>query len=196
VDDPIATALRHAQKELRTVVATNKARNARLAAVARDRLGHQEYLDLRDTIDKNIWSTYTKLQKKDVPKLGKKRKKAPDVNGTANGGLISGIPTPSPAALGFNVDDDCKLGVADSLRQLVETRRRWVDVVGSVFEEKQRENPGRIWGLPKESIYKDLEEDIKRELERPISAIPSIAPEPRTNGKGKGTVRGNEMDVG
>ena len=31
VDDPIATALRHAQRELRTVVATNKARRARLA---------------------------------------------------------------------------------------------------------------------------------------------------------------------
>ncbi|KAJ3524687.1 hypothetical protein NM688_g8518 [Phlebia brevispora] len=43
VDDPIATALRHLQRELRTVVATNKARRARLAAIARDRLAYQEY---------------------------------------------------------------------------------------------------------------------------------------------------------
>jgi len=33
VDDPIATALRQAQRELRTVVATNKARKERLAAI-------------------------------------------------------------------------------------------------------------------------------------------------------------------
>ncbi|KAJ3509199.1 hypothetical protein NLJ89_g5350 [Agrocybe chaxingu] len=74
VDDPIASALREAQRELRRVVAVNKARKARLVPVAKDRLGYQEYLELRDAIDKNITTLYAKLQKKDVPKLSKKKK--------------------------------------------------------------------------------------------------------------------------
>ena len=57
------------------VVATNQARKERLAAIARDRLGYQEYLELRDAIDKNITTLFSKLQKKDVPKLSKKKKK-------------------------------------------------------------------------------------------------------------------------
>ncbi|KAF8188949.1 histone acetyltransferases subunit 3-domain-containing protein, partial [Pholiota molesta] len=69
LDDPIATALREAQRELRKVVATNKARKPRLVDIARDRLGYQDYLELRDSIDKKITNLYTKLQKKDTPKL-------------------------------------------------------------------------------------------------------------------------------
>jgi transcriptional adapter 3 len=201
VDDPIATALRHAQRELRTVVAKNKARKARLASIARDRLGYQEYLDLRDSIDKNIWSTYTKLQRKDLPKLGKKKKKVADANGNASGSVppsVTAVPAPSPAAVGFIVDDECRLSLSESLKQLMETRRQWVDVVGGVFEEKQRENPGRIWGLPKKSIYEGIEEEVKREVERSMLVDPSTDFDPRTNdnNNGKGTARGGEMDVG
>jgi transcriptional adapter 3 len=196
VDDPIATALRHAQRELRTVVATNKARKARLAAIARDRLGYQEYLDMRDAIDKNLASMYSKLQKKDTPKLAKKKKKGPDVNGTAQG-VVNGIPVPapSPAALGLITDEDCNLTVPEPLQQLVETRRQWVDLVGAVFAEKQKENPGRIWGLPRKNIYEGIEEDVKREIERSLLIAPNPEDIQRTN-KGKGKARGDEMDVG
>jgi transcriptional adapter 3 len=198
VDDPIATALRHAQRELRTVTATNKARKARLAGIARDRLGYQEYLELRDSIDKNLWTTYTKLQKKDVPKLGKKKKKIADVNGNANGSVSGGggLPAPSPAALGFITDDECKLSLADSLKQLVETRRQWVDVVGGVFEGKQKENPGRIWGLSNESVYDGIEEDIKLEVERSMLAPPATDFDSRTSNKGKESAGNDGMDVG
>lgn len=175
VDDPIATALRQAQAELRQVVATNKARKARLISIARDRLGYQEYLDLRDSIDKNISSLFTKLQKKDMPKLSKKKRKVDGsesggagngVNGTGNGALLSNL-APSPAAVGFNQDDDQHLLVNDQLKHLVETRRQWVDTIGSVFEQKERENPGRIWGLPKESVYQGIEKDVQRLLVDP-----------------------------
>lgn len=199
VDDPIATALRQAQRELRTVVATNKARKERLATVARDRLGYQEYLDLRESIDKNISSTYSKLQKKDVPKLAKKKKKGLDVNGNVvvNGGGSGSVgsnvlPAPHPAALGLNPDDDHTLVVSEQLKQLVETRRKWVDTVGEVFEEKQKESPGRIWGLPKESIYGGIEVDVRRSIERSLEAAPSES----AQGKGKEKERGDEMDVG
>ena len=197
VDDPIATALRQAQRELRTVVATNKARKERLVAIARDRLGYQEYLDLRESIDKNISSTYSKLQKKDVPKLAKKKKKGLDVNGNVivngNGSNSSNIlPAPHPAALGLNPDDDHTLAVSEQLNQLVETRRQWVNTVGDVFEEKQKESPGRIWGLPKESIYNRIEGDVRRSIERLLEAVPSDP----SQGKGKERARGEEMDLG
>ena len=73
MDDPIGTALRHAQTELRTVLATNKARRRRLAAIAKDRLAYQEYVDTRDSLDKAITNLYAKLQKRDGPKSNKKK---------------------------------------------------------------------------------------------------------------------------
>ncbi|KAH7928155.1 hypothetical protein BV22DRAFT_1030975 [Leucogyrophana mollusca] len=194
VDDPIATALRQAQRELRAVVSMNKARKQQLAGIARDRLGYQEYLDLRDSLDKNISAAYAKLQKKDGPKLQKKRKKGVEVNGNGNGSATgSGVPEPSPAALGLGPDNDYWLVVPDQLKQLVETRRQWVTTVGGVFEEKEREHPGRIWGLPKTSVFAGLEEAVKREIER--SSLPQGSdPGQRTNYENG--MKGDEMDVG
>ena len=116
----------------------------RLAAIARDRLGYQEYLELRDALDKNISNLYTKLQKKDGPKSHKKKKKPSELNGTSNLPNGTGLPAPSPAALGLLQDDEHHLNVPEQLRHLVQTRRQWVDTVGSVFEQKEQESPGRI----------------------------------------------------
>ncbi|KAF8894841.1 histone acetyltransferases subunit 3-domain-containing protein [Infundibulicybe gibba] len=160
--------LRHAQRELRNVVAINKARRERLSAIARDRLGYQEYIELRDSIDKNISNAFSKLQKKDAPKLGKKKKKS--ANGT------SSVQPPCPAALGLGPDDNNMLVVSEQLRQLVETRRQWVDTVG------------RIWGLPKDSVYQGVEDEVR------TSIIPP--PNPDQTNKGKEKARGDEMDVG
>lgn len=193
VDDPIATALRHAQREFRTVVATNKARKQRLIAIARDRLGYQEYIELRDSLDKNITTLYAKLQKKDSPKNSKKKKqqqKHTDVAASSDGGhnhngsncsssngngtgapLLSSL-APCPASLGLNPDDDLALRLNDQLKQLVETRRQWVDTVGAVFDEKQRENPGCIWGLPTESIYAEVEEEVRAVLLAQAQVLP------------------------
>jgi len=161
------------------VVALNKARKAQLVGVARDRLGYQEYLELRDTIDRNICNLYTKLQKKDAPKLSKKKKKplqgaaaaahaaataaVAAAKGSAGGGDEStqNFLPPCPAALGLTPDEDNHLTVNDQLKQLIETRRQWVDNVGSVFDEKERENPGRIYGLPQESLYTGIEEEVE-----------------------------------
>ena len=190
VDDPIATALRHAQRELRTVLATNKARRARLAEIARDRLAYQEYLDLRDALDKNISNLYTKLQKKDGPKSHKKKKK-PELNGVSGLPNGSGLPAPSPAALGLITDDEHHLSIPDQLKQLVETRRQWVEKVGAVFEQKERESPGRIYGLPQTSIYQGVDEEVNGQLERvaapPRAGQPVVhGANPRTNGIDKG----------
>ncbi len=166
MDDPIATALRHAQRELRTVVATNKARRARLTAIARDRLAYQEYLDGRDALDKNIANLYAKLQKKDGPKANKKKKKLVEQPGTTNGTGAAGLPVPSPAALGLIQDEEQQLSVPDQLKSLVQTRRQWVDMLGSIFSQKEEEAPGRIWGLSKRSVYEGVDEEVRQELER------------------------------
>lgn len=81
IDDPISTALRQAQRQLRAVTAENKCRRARLTEAARDRLAYQEYVDTREALDKNIASAYAKLQKKEGPKASKKKKKGGDVRG-------------------------------------------------------------------------------------------------------------------
>jgi transcriptional adapter 3 len=148
-------------------------------AIARDRLGYHEYLELRDSIDKNTIALFSKLQKKDTPKLSKKKRKAEGTEsgnggnsgstngiGNGNGSMLSTL-APCPAAIGFNQDEDQRLLPNDQLKHLVETRRQWVDTVGTVFEQKERECPGRIWGLPKESVYKGTEEEMQRLLVDP-----------------------------
>lgn len=172
----------------------NKARRERLASIAKDRLGYQEYLELRDSLDKSIISLYSKLQKKDAPKIHKKKKKGPEVNGNVNGsGTPVELPKPPPSALGLGPDDDLYLAVPDQLKQLVETRRNWVTLVGGVFDEKERTWPGRIWGLPQRSAYEGLEEVVKRDAQKP----------PQQNGSDSGprtthqnASQGDEMDVG
>jgi len=206
VDDPIATALRHAQAELRTVLATNKVRRARLAAVARDRLGYQEYVELRDALDKNISTLYAKLQKKEGPKSHKKKKRPSELNGTTNGTNGAAVIGPSPAALGLISTDDYELTVPEQLKQLVQTRRQWVDTVGSVFEQKERDSPGRIWGLPQKSLYERIDEEVAQELERvavPKRAGESIIAESRTTngsvyarGRGKTGKKDVPMELG
>ncbi|KAI0034982.1 histone acetyltransferases subunit 3-domain-containing protein [Vararia minispora EC-137] len=195
VDDPIASALRHAQEELRTVSATNKARKLRLAAIAKDRLGHQEYIDHRDALDRAISAVYQKLQRKDGPKAAKKKshKKGAAAAAAAEEAHQRELNEKAaagqwPAALGLGPDEENVLIVSDQLRQLVETRRRWVDAVGRVFEEKEAEQPGRIYGLPERSVYEGIEDEVAAILER--------APLPGGKG-GKGKGRAEEaMDIG
>lgn len=174
VDDPIATALREAQRELRKVVATNKARKTRLISIACDRLGYQEYLEVRDSIDKNITTLYHKLQRKDVPKVPKKKKKplqgaAAAAAGGAGVGedTATGVLPQCPAALGLTQDDENHLLVNEQLKQLVETRRHWVDSVGAVFDAKEKEMPGRLYGLPKRSVFEGIEEEVRAMLAAP-----------------------------
>jgi len=136
-----------------------------LADIARDRLAYQEYVEIRDSIDKNITATYSKLQKKDGPKVTKKKKKA-EPTGGANGVNANGvaIPLPNPASLGLGLDDDGQLHVPDALKSLIETRRDWVSIIGAAFEEKESESPGRVRGLPDRSVFEGIDEEVRQEL--------------------------------
>lgn len=202
MDDPIATALRHAQRELRTVHATNRARRNRLVAIAKERLAYQEYVEARECLDKVISGLYTKLQKKDGPKVSKKKKKAAEPNGANGATNGNGLPPPCPAALGLGPDEENRIIVPDQLKQYVSARRDLVDYIGSKFTEIEREAPGRLYGLPKRSVFEAIDEEIQRELERlpPVASSSSsqtrgssIAPRSQ---KGKAKARGDEMDLG
>jgi transcriptional adapter 3 len=83
------------------------------------------------------------------------------------------------------------LVVTEQLRQLVDTRRQWVDAVGGVFEQKQRERPGSMWGFPEASVFEGVDEEVQAMLR----AQPDLDAERRAN-KGKGKERGDAMDVG
>lgn len=192
-------------------------RRARLTTIARDRLAYQEYVDARDALDRNITAVYAKMQKKDGPKANKKKKKPVDASsnsangaGMGNGAnTINGLPMPSPAALGLITDDEHQLTIPEQLKQLIETRRRWVDTVGAIFEQKESESPGRVWGLPRTSVYEEIDEEVKAEMER--LGPPGRAEEVRdarvipkgrramnggSKGKGKGRMTEVAMELG
>jgi transcriptional adapter 3 len=194
VDDPIASALRQAQIELRKVVATNKARKARLLAIAKDRVGYQEYIEAREALDKNILALFTKLQKKDGPKVSKKKKAKSETNGAAPA-------TPStppigawPSAAGLGPDDENMLQIPDTLSHLVATRRQWVDSIGGVFDEMEQEQPGRIYGLPERSIYDGFDAEVDVLMGR-TDSDDGVAGRSASADKGKGRAVGEVMDV-
>lgn len=85
----------------------------RLLAIAKHRLGYQEYVEAREAPDKNILALYTKLQTKDGPKVSKKKEARRETNGTAP--APSGTPPMStwPSAAGPGADDENTLRVPD-----------------------------------------------------------------------------------
>ena len=193
MDDPIASALRQAQSELRDVVAGNKARKARLLAIAKDRLGYQEYVEAREALDKNILALYTKLQKKDGPKVSKKKKAKSDPNGAPAPPSTPPIGA-WPSATGFGPDDENMLQVPDALKQLIATRRQWVDSVGGIFDTMEREQPGRVYGLPERSVYEGVDADIDKLLGRTDGSDATVGRSASAD-KGKGRAVGEAMDV-
>ena len=207
------------------MLATNKARRLRLAAIADARLGYQEFVDTRDSIDKGIQMLYTKLQKKDGPKVSKKKKqhhhqKNASDGGGGGGGAPTGIAAlpPCPAALGLSPDEQNALNVPEQLNALVRTRQGWVNEFGGMCDKRQREHPGWLWGFPPESVFQGVDEEVRAMLARttpaPAAAV-AVAPPamngfahangrangaaPRTSfgfgAKGKGRA-GDEMDLG
>jgi transcriptional adapter 3 len=87
-----------------------------------------------------------------------------------------------------------------------------VDSVSAVFEEKQRDSPGRIWGLPKGSVFEGIDDDVQREAVN-VPAAPTVNGSTTTSassssstiightngvmGRGKSKAhRLDEMDVG
>ena len=102
--------------------------------------------------------------------MSKKKKGKSEANG---GTLPASQPASStatvgtwPASVGLGPDEDNDLRVPETLAQLITTRRQWVDSIGGMFDTLEREQPGRVYGLPERSIYEGIDADIAALVER------------------------------
>lgn len=150
-DDEVAGRLRHLQARLRDQMLINGARKARLTELVRERMAHQEYQTILEDLDSQVQAAYLKRTRT----MGKSKKtKRP---GGAGGGshFVGG-------AAGT-----ARPGIGDLTKMLMERRRRWIDTIGSVFDDESLSRVPRV-ANPDSSIFKkdDMSELMKKEKEQ------------------------------
>lgn len=150
-DDEVAGRLRLLQSRLKEQMLINGARKARLTDLIRERMAHQEYQTILEDLDSQVQAAYLKRTRT----MGKSKKtKRP---GGAGGGshFVGG-------AAGT-----ARPGIGDQTKTLMERRKRWIDTIGSVFDD---ENLGKVPRQedPESSIFKpDVMADlVKKEKEQ------------------------------
>ncbi|KAL0935281.1 transcriptional regulator [Colletotrichum truncatum] len=136
-DDEVAARLRSLQGRLREQMLINGARKARLTELVKERMAHQEYQTILEDLDSQVQAAYLKRTRT----MGKSKKnKRP---GGAGGGshAVGG-------AAGM-----ARPGIGDMTKTLMERRKRWIDTIGSVFDD---ENLGKVprSSEPDSSIFK------------------------------------------
>jgi transcriptional adapter 3 len=124
-DDEVAARLRLLQDRLREQILINGARKARLMDLVKERMAHQEYQTILEDLDTQVQGAYLKRTRT----MGKSKKaKRP---GGAGGGSH-----PANAAAGM-----ARPGIGDVTKTLMERRKRWIDSIGTVFDD---ENLGKV----------------------------------------------------
>ncbi|KAK4444315.1 putative transcriptional adapter 3 [Podospora aff. communis PSN243] len=119
-DDEVAARLRLLQARLREQVLLNGARKARLTDLVKERMAHQEYQTILEDLDTQVQAAYLKRTRT----MGKKPKKArPGAAAAAAPGLA--------AAAGM-----ARPGIGDLTKTLMERRRRWIESIGTVFDDE------------------------------------------------------------
>ncbi len=148
-DDEVAARLRLLQARLREQVLINGARKARLTELVKERMAHQEYQTILEDLDSQVQAAYLKRTRT----MGKKPKKARPGN--------AGAVAAAAAANGL-----ARPGIGDLTKMLMERRRRWIDSIGTVFDD---ENLGKVprASEPGSSIFQPSEmgDLMKREKE-------------------------------
>lgn len=149
MDNQVAARLRTLQARLKDQMLINGARKARLTDLVRERMAHQEYQTILEDLDAQVQAAYMKRTRT----MGKSKKtKRP---GGAGGGshVVGGSGMARP-------------GIGDLTKTLMERRRRWIDTIGSVFDDESLSKVPRVEN-PGSSIFKPAEmaELIKREKE-------------------------------
>ncbi|KAH6657353.1 histone acetyltransferases subunit 3-domain-containing protein [Truncatella angustata] len=137
-DDEVAGRLRLLQSRLRDQMLINGARKARLTELVKERMAHQEYQTILEDLDTQVQGAYLKRTRT----LGKSKKnKRP-------GGAGGGNSAAGNAAAGM-----ARPGIGDVAKTLMERRRRWIDSIGTVFDDP---NLGRVPRAsdPDSSIFK------------------------------------------
>ncbi len=112
-------------------------------------MAHQEYQTILEDLDSQVQAAYLKRTRT----MGKKPKKARPGN--------AGAVAAAAAASGL-----ARPGIGDLTKMLMERRRRWIDSIGTVFDD---ENLGRVPRVsdPGSSIFQpgEMSDLMKREKE-------------------------------
>ncbi|KAI0468525.1 histone acetyltransferases subunit 3-domain-containing protein [Xylaria cf. heliscus] len=125
-DDEVAARLRLLQERLRQQILINGARKARLTDLVKERMAHQEYQTILEDLDTQVQGAYLKRTRT----MGKSKKsKRP-------GGAGGGSHPAGGAGAGM-----ARPGIGDVTKTLMERRRRWIDNIGTVFDD---ENLGKV----------------------------------------------------
>lgn len=124
-DDEIAERLRNLQAELKRISIVNGARKARLLDYYKEYMAHQEFTTIRDDLDTQVIQAYLKRNR--TLSKGKKNIKRP---GGAGGGSHFVAGSSSSGA------GTAKPGVGDQVKVLIERRRRWIKVIGPIFDKE------------------------------------------------------------
>lgn len=149
-DDEIAVRLRALQAELKQQSIINGARKAQLQDLVKERMAHQEYTTILEDLDSQVQTAYLKRTRT----MGKSKKnKRP---GGAGGGShfvgANGMARP---------------GIGDMTKTVMERRKKWIEGVGTVFDDERNTVKVPRSSNPGSSIFKPeaMAELIRREKE-------------------------------
>ena len=120
-DDEVAARLRLLQARLREQVLINGARKARLTDLVKERMAYQEYQTILEDLDSQVQAAYLKRTRT----MGKKPKKA------RPGAAAAVAPGTATGAAGM-----ARPGIGDLTKTLMERRRRWIENIGTVFDDE------------------------------------------------------------
>lgn len=115
-DDEVAARLRTLQAELRQVSQRNNVRKARVLEMAEERMAMQEYSNIADDLDNQVNAAYLKRNRSLAKPSSKKGGQAQARSGQR--GVATGL-------VGAR-------GVSEGVRQLMQKRKDWIDMVGPV----------------------------------------------------------------
>ncbi|KAI1870983.1 hypothetical protein JX265_006023 [Neoarthrinium moseri] len=137
-DDEVAARLRLLQDRLRDQILINGARKARLTELVKERMAHQEYQTILEDLDTQVQGAYLKRTRT----MGKSKKaKRP-------GGAGGGSHAVGNAAAGM-----ARPGIGDVAKTLMERRRRWIDNIGTVFDDPNLSKVPRV-SDPNSTIFR------------------------------------------
>ncbi|KAI5917080.1 histone acetyltransferases subunit 3-domain-containing protein [Camillea tinctor] len=146
-DDEVAGRLRYLQERLRQQMLINGARKARLTELVKERMAYQEYQTILEDLDTQVQGAYLKRTRT----MGKSKKsKRP-------GGAGGGSHPAGGAGAGM-----ARPGIGDVTKTLMERRRRWIDNIGTVFDDESLGKVPRV-SNPDSTIFKpDIMQDLMK----------------------------------
>ncbi|KAH6650988.1 histone acetyltransferases subunit 3-domain-containing protein [Chaetomium tenue] len=155
-DDEVAARMRLLQARLREQVLVNGARKARLTDLVKERMAFQEYQTILEDLDSQVQAAYLKRTRT----MGKKPKKA------RPGQSAAAAAAAAAASTGAGGAGMARPGIGDLTRTVMERRRRWIDNIGTVFDDEGLARVPRVRD-PDSTIFKpgEMGELMTRERE-------------------------------